>query len=112
MAAPFIVHRNGTVRRLLGAGGPTDLLATAVRPRQKSVDTHVETPVSYLKAGTTYRLQRWTAEGWKLEREFEATTEPELFLDLPSDALYWMVAKDSRRLERIFTIEEGRQRWW
>ena len=26
--------------------------------------------------------------------------------------LYWLVAKESRRLERVFTIEDGRQRWW
>ena len=38
--------------------------------------------------------------------------EPLRFEQLPADALYWMVAKESRRLERIFTIENGRQRWW
>ncbi len=100
------------MRRLPGTGGDTEAILTAVRPKQKSVDTHVETPVSYLTAGETYVLQRWTPEGWTTIREFQATDEPLRMDGLPSDGLYWMVKKESRRLERIFTIEEGRQRWW
>jgi hypothetical protein len=31
-----------------------------------------------------------------------------------TDGLYWLVPVDDspRRLERVFTIENGRQRWW
>ena len=34
--------------------------------------------------------------------------------DLTEDGLYWLVVDDgeTRRLERVFTIEGGRQRWW
>ena len=87
-------------------------MATAVRPRQKSVDTHVETPVSYLKEGTTYVLRRWADGDWKTIEEFVAGKEPFTTTAVPVDALYWMTARESRRLERVFTIQEGRQRWW
>ena len=38
--------------------------------------------------------------------------EPLSFENLPGDGLYWLVAEESRRLERIFTLVEGRQRFW
>jgi hypothetical protein len=72
----------------------------------------VETPVSYLEPGVTYVVQQWTPTGWKTLQEIEATQDPIRLATLPSDGLYWVVAKASRRLERVFTIHEGRQRWW
>jgi hypothetical protein len=44
--------------------------------------------------------------------EVVAGEDPLHFEDLPGDGLYWLVREGSRRLERIFTIENGRQRWW
>jgi len=111
--APFLLLDDGSVRPLAGTGKPVALIATAVRPRQVSPDTRAETPVSYLKHGGTYRLQRWARSGWTLVKEFTAENDaPPRFEALPADGLYWMVRDGSRRLERIFTIEAGRQRWW
>ena len=42
----------------------------------------------------------------------DADGAPLRFDALPADGLYWLVEKGSKRLERIFTIEEGMQRWW
>ena len=109
---PLIVHRNGSIEFLAGTGGPADVVAVSVAPKKVSPDTFVETPESYLEADTTYVLQRWTPQGWETVTETVAGTEPLRFEDLPSDGLYWMVAQASRRLERIFTIREGRQRFW
>ena len=68
-------------------------------------------PASHLKPGATYLLQRWNGR-WKPVKTFVATKEPPRFTDLPADGLYWLVEKRSRKLERIFTIENGRQRFW
>jgi hypothetical protein len=35
-----------------------------------------------------------------------------IFERLPDDAIYWLVEDGSERLERIFTIEAGRQVFW
>jgi hypothetical protein len=111
-APPLILHKGGRREALPGTGAPTKLLANAVSPPQKSADTHVETPTMFLAEGTTYVLQCWTASGWETVQEVVAGKEPLVFEALASDGLYWMTAKDSRRLERPFTIEGGRQRWW
>jgi len=110
--APLLVHRNGTVETLTGTGGPADVLAVSVAPRKVSPDTAAETPESYLEAGTAYVLQRWTPEGWETVAETQAGAAPLRFERLASDGLYWLVVRESRRLERIFTISEGRQRFW
>jgi len=111
-AAPLILHKDGRTEPLPGTGAPTSVLVNAVSPPQKSPDTHVETPTMHLEAGVTYVLQRWTPAGWETLKEVVAGKEPLTFEALASDGLYWMVAKESRRLERPFTIEGGRQRWW
>jgi len=69
------------------------------------------TPVSHLKQGETYLLKRWD-NGWHDLAERVAGATPLRFEGLARDGLYWLVRNDSRRLERIFTIENGRQRFW
>ncbi|MHC5012677.1 MAG: hypothetical protein ACYTG6_17315 [Planctomycetota bacterium] len=110
-APPRIVHRDGSVELLPGGGPAVPLLAAAVRPRQASPDTAEVTPTSFLEPGTRYLLQRWD-DGWEIVAEVVAGEQPLRFATLPSDGLYWLVAEASRRLERIFTIQDGRQRWW
>jgi hypothetical protein len=97
---------------LPGTGRKVGLQATAVAPSQTSIDTQVTTPVSTLVAGTTYILRQWRADDWQVLKEVIAGNEPLRFEGLPEDGLYWLVAKDSKRLERPFTIENGRQRFW
>jgi len=110
-AAPILVHADGRVETLAGTAPGVGLVVTAVRPEQVSVDTKVVTPVSRLEKGETYLLERWTGT-WTVVKELVADAEAPRFEDLPGDGLYWLVAKESRRLERIFTIVQGRQRFW
>jgi len=110
-ADPLIVHKDGTIERLRGLSEGSPLLLTSVAPRRKSVDTHVVTPISYLEEGTTYELSFWNG-AWESVTTFTAGKEPVPLARLPQDGLYWLVAKDARKLERIFTIQDGRQRWW
>lgn len=109
---PLIVHKDGRIERLQGTGDKIAVLATAVAPKKKSPDTHVVTPKSYLKEGETYLLQRWDGYEWVTIKESVAGKDPIRFEGLRAGELYWLVAKESRRLERPWTIENGRQRFW
>lgn len=110
---PLLVGKDGRIRTLSGGGAPSAVTAVAVRPKKVSPDTHVETPISYLKAGETYVLRRWAQGAWADVQRIEATAEPARFERLPADALYWLVVEGSRRLERPWTVTpEGRQCWW
>ncbi len=111
-ASPLLVLKDGSVRLLPGRAEPTGVIITSVRPRQTSPDTGVTTAVSYLEPGTRYELQEWTLGGWERLEELVAGKEALHFDGLARDGLYWMVAEGSRRLERVFTIEGERQRWW
>jgi hypothetical protein len=111
-AAPLLLRRDGRVEALPGTGRPVDLLANAVSPPQTSPDTHETKPTMHLEAGVTYVLSRWTLHGWVEVGEAQAASEPLAFKDLPCDGLYWLCPRESRRLERPFTIEGGRQRFW
>jgi hypothetical protein len=111
VADPLLVFREGEVVPLPGRGMAVTVDAISVHPKKVSPDTGEETPTSFLKAGKTYILKRWD-DGWKDVTELKANKEPLRFTDLAGDGLYWLVEKDSRRLERVFTIENGRQRWW
>jgi len=57
-----------------------------------------------------YELFCWQ-NGWRSLGQQTATGQP-LAFTAPADGLYWLVAKDSRKDERIFTWENGRQIWW
>ena len=114
-AAPRFVAKDGSITELAGSGEATSVLAVAVRPKRKNVDTLVEKPVSYLAEGTVYVLKRWdtTKAAWHIVGGGTAGTEPMTFEKLPADGLYWLVPKESRRLERPWTITaEGRQLFW
>lgn len=110
-APPLLVHKHGAHQPLPCTGAKTTLRATATSPQKTSPDTQVTTPVSHLVPGRTYELFRWDAQ-WQKEGEGVAGEGPLVFEGLPEDGLYWLVEKGSKKLERIFTIEEGGQRWW
>lgn len=113
-AAPRFVAKDGDVIALPGEGAPTSVIAGAVRPKRKNVDTLETKPTSFLDEGAIYVLKRWdVAKGdWHIVGGGTATTEPMTFDALPADALYWLVPKESRRLERPWTIAAGRQLFW
>jgi hypothetical protein len=112
VAAPLVVHRNGMLQHLPGAGGRADVLVVETGPSKKSPDTGEVTPASRLLSGASYELKRWGAGGWEDVVTIHAGDAPPALEGLPLDGLYWLVKPGSRGLERIFTIESGRQRWW
>lgn len=110
-AAPLLLLGNGSMRPLPGNGPPMKLAATATSPQKTSPDTKQVTPVSFLATGKMYELHRWDG-GWKRMGVGAAGEGALLFEGLPADSLYWLTEPGSKKLERIFTIEGGKQLWW
>ncbi len=111
-APPFILTREGDVRTLVGQ--PDRKLAielTVTKPETPDADTQVTKPMIVVKPGKTYELFVWR-DGWQSLGKQTAGDEPVSFDNVPTGGLYWLVAEGSRRLERIFTIEDGKQVWW
>ena len=111
VAPPLLLENDGSIRTLPGRAAPVSLLATSTSPKKVSPDTGEITPVSHLEPGARYILKRWE-NGWVDVAEVVADDEPLRFEGLAADGLYWLVREGSRQLERIFIIENGRQRWW
>lgn len=110
---PFILDKDGRTRPLAGASMHREsLMATSTRPATPDADTRATIPGAVVKAGAAYELFRWSDGGWRSVGRIEAGMQDHLFENLPDDALYWLVEDGSERLERIFTIEEGRQVFW
>jgi hypothetical protein len=58
-------------------------------------------------------LSQWTKAGWKELREVTVQGPEAVEAEgLPADGLYWLRPRESRKLERPFTVQEGRQRFW
>jgi hypothetical protein len=116
-AAPIIIDKDGRMRPLAGSSMHRESLmatsnSTTTRPATPDADTRTTIPSTLVKAGAAYELFRWSDGGWKSLGRIESGMQDHLFENLPDDALYWLVEDGSERLERIFTIEEGRQVFW
>jgi hypothetical protein len=111
-AAPLLLHADGRVEPLGGEGPSIAARLTAVRPPHRSPDTHVETPTVELAADVIYDLKRWAGADWQDVRTLTAEEAAAPVEGLVEGGLYWLVARESRRLERPFTLAGGRQRFW
>jgi hypothetical protein len=65
---------------------------------------------SHLTVGQSYELF-YMADEWVSLGSQQAASKPLIFENVPTDGLYWLVAEDSDKEERIFTIQDGRQVW-
>ncbi|TWT45935.1 hypothetical protein RAS1_23710 [Phycisphaerae bacterium RAS1] len=110
-APPFILTPAGTIR-LLDADAPaTSVELSATIPTTPDADTRRDKPLIAVESGKTYELFAWQ-NGWRSLGRKIAGREPVSFDAVPAGRLLWLVADGSRKLERIFTIEEGRQVFW
>jgi hypothetical protein len=64
-----------------------------------------------VQSGKTYELFFWDGE-WQSHGRKESGDKPVVFEELPINRLYWLVEDGSRKLERIFTVENGKPRYW
>jgi hypothetical protein len=109
---PFILTKMGAVRELAGAGDAlTDLRLEATAPEGLYGPDETAQPLTHLEAGLQYELFFWD-KGWVSAGEQSASGTTLTFEAVPADRLYWLVPKDSRKLERIFTFDDGQQVWW
>jgi hypothetical protein len=107
----FILEEDGRVRHLAPQpASPAKLSLTATTRRAQAQTTDGIAEV-FLEAGRQYELFYWEDE-WISAGTATAGSEPLEFTGVPAGALYWMVAEDSRRDERIFTYEQNVQVWW
>ncbi|MGD8452821.1 MAG: transglutaminase domain-containing protein [Phycisphaerae bacterium] len=111
-APPFIVAKTGTVRVLAGAG---DELATlqlnATAPDGLYSPGEAAKPLTRIEPGRQYELFVWD-NGWVSAGEQQAEGTTLTFNEVPADRLYWLLPRDSRKLERIFIFDDGQQVWW
>ena len=109
---PFILMSDGNVRRFDAAGDTKlSIELTATKPETPDADTQAVKPMIVVTPGKTYELFVWN-NGWESLGKQLAGDQPVSFDSVPAGKLYWLVEEDSRRLERIFTIESSRQVWW
>ncbi len=110
VADPFILHPDGSVLALdCEQKEPAiEVSLSAVKPAEADADTQTEKPRIDIQAGKTYELFIWQ-DGWKSLGQTTACGEPISFRINPGGNLFWLVEKDSDKLERIFTLENGRQ---
>jgi hypothetical protein len=110
-APPFILEEDGRIRQLSGSEATLDLDVTMTKPDTMHMDTLETIPSLVVGPGKSYELFVW-AGGWQSLGSKTAEEEAVRFEDVPADSLYWLVGEGSREEDRIFTIDEGRQKMW
>jgi hypothetical protein len=108
----FILSEEGEIQENIADTIHTidvDLYSTTRKVTRLTTD---EIEKASFKDGAEYELYYWDDE-WKLIASKKAVKDQPLrFVAIPSNALYWLIEKDSRKEERIFTIEDGQVNWW
>ncbi len=108
---PFILQSDGAVRELQPDNERTILVRPVSTTRRKQEVSTDGIEKTFLTSGQEYELFYWM-DGWQSLGKSIAADKPIVFKEVPAGCLYWLVAKDSDREERIFTIKDGRQVWW
>lgn len=109
--APFVLRADCSIQKLQPEEEKTistQLISTTRRKQELSTDGITRT---YLTPGQEYELFYWL-DGWQSLGKSFADDRPLVFDEVPVGCLYWLVAVDSDKEERIFTIEDSRQVWW
>ncbi|MBD3170054.1 MAG: hypothetical protein GF307_11270 [candidate division Zixibacteria bacterium] len=108
---PFLIDSNCLIRKLQKQDieyASIQLISTnPVSPNNANDDIEQ----SHLTPGREYELYYWRNK-WNSLGKLVADDKPLVFEDIPSGCLYWLVAADSDREERPFTIIDDRQIWW
>ncbi len=107
----FVLEADGTIRPLTADPARPIMLQLRASTRSETVSDTDGIRKVELAPGMSYELHYWRDEWVALGRAV-AGTDPIEFSAVPSGGLYWMVAEESRKDERIFTYEEDRQIWW
>ena len=110
-ASALILEKDGTIRPLVADENDKIKIKLVSTTRRKQLADTDGIEKAFFKTGKAYQLFYWNDE-WISAGEMIADGHPLIFSEIPNHGLYWLVEKDSRREERIFTIEDGKQVWW
>lgn len=108
----FILSDSGIVENKIPDGNlkiDMTLFSTTKRITKETTDfvEHAE-----FNSGAIYILYYWNNK-WVEAGRKTAEGKPLTFTGIPSGAIYWLVEENSRKEERIFTLDEnGHQIWW
>ena len=106
----FILEGNGNLRIL--SSNDSTINPELISVTKKTIEKTTEGKrISFMENNCDYEFFYWDDE-WKSLGEKTCTGEPLFFENVPSNHLYWLVEKDSRKEERIFTYENNKQVWW
>ena len=110
---PLILTKSGQIRPLKADTTRlrTIRLYSTTRKITRNATDSIEK--AYFVPGKAYELFYWATGRWHSLGKQTAGRGPLVFRNVPSHALYWLVAEKSNREERIFTIDaRGKQVWW
>ena len=80
--------------------------------RKKTIKATDEIEKASFKSGAEYELFYWNDKWVKISSKIAEGDKPLHFEKVPSNALYWLTEKGSKKEERIFTIKDGLVLWW
>ncbi len=109
---PFILTNMGEIKSLKADNNKLQnvkLISTTEKITKNATDNikHI-----FLKEGKEYEFFYWQ-NGWKSLGVKKGGKTALRFNNVPTNGLYWLVGKNSRKQERIFTIDsKGNQIWW
>ncbi len=109
--APFILQKDGTIRPLRARNSKQTLrvYSTTRRTRRDATDSIRKAAFA---PDSDYELFYWDS-GWQsLGCKQARSNRPLIFTEVPKGALFWLIQKNSKKHERIFTYERNRQVWW
>ncbi len=76
------------------------------------IKTTDEIEKSNFKDSTEYILQYWDKNWISIDTVISEDKKPLIFDSVPQNALFWLIEKDSRKEERIFTFDGHQIHWW
>lgn len=108
----FILKQDGTISENIADTLVTisvDLYSTTRKVTRKTTD---EIEKANFKDGAEYDLFYWNDKWVKIGTKKADADKPLHFDNVPANALLWLVEKNSKKEERIFTIVNGSVKWW
>jgi hypothetical protein len=109
---PFLLGDDGHQTALVSHTDAVQSVTPLSTTRREQTASTEGVTQSQLTSGQDYELFYWRS-GWQSVGSKTASDQPLVFDQVPTGALYWLVAKDSDHEERIFTIDSaGAQVWW
>ena len=109
--SPFILHDDMHMEKLTADTSRRITVSLTGTTRIKQDTSTDGVDKIGLIAGKEYELFYWD-NGWLSLGKKTADDQPLLFDNVPANALYWLVADDSDKEERIFTYSNDCQIWW